>query len=53
MTRKSVSTSDGGSKTTYVAQSSDGKKVEYSDTSSQSFTAGSGTEGWWSRLWTW
>jgi hypothetical protein len=53
VTRKSTTSSDGGSKTTYTAQSSDGKKVEYSDTSSQSFAGTSGTEGWWSRLWTW
>jgi hypothetical protein len=53
VTRKSVTSSDGDSKTSYVAQSSDGEKAEYSDTSSQSFAGTSGTEGWWSRLWTW
>ncbi|HEY2221197.1 hypothetical protein [Actinomycetospora sp.] len=53
MTRRSVSSSDGDSKTTYVAQSSDGEKVEYSDTSSQSFAGTSGPEGWWSRVWAW
>jgi hypothetical protein len=53
VTRKSVSSSDGDSKTSYTAESSDGEKVEYSDTSSQSFAGTTGTEGWWSRIWTW
>jgi hypothetical protein len=53
VTRKSVTTSGGDSKTTYVAQSSDGGKVEYSDTASQSFAGTPGTEDWWSRLWSW
>ena len=52
MTRKSVTSSNGDSKTTYVSQSSNGT-VESSDTSGQSFAGTSGTEGWWSRLWAW
>ncbi|GAA4849662.1 hypothetical protein GCM10023201_47270 [Actinomycetospora corticicola] len=51
VTKRSVTSSDGDEKTVYSAQSSDGQSFEYE--TSSAVTDPSGTENWWSRLWSW